>query len=442
MDFTKKSTGKVIMAKVVASITKRVRKRRLRSGALIKQTRFVVNFREPRSGRRQQFFFGRHKDAIAKRDKLLSEMVMGTREEKAHGLTVGRAVEYWIENRRTEVKKGTWDSYRVAARNIVGPLLHGSKSERYRFTRRGVRRTDAQLIEMLGPKRVSELTTGDIRNWHKTLSLEVSTYTANVAKKFLRAALALAAEDFNLRVPCMPTQLGNARNGKTRKMILTPRQVGMLIEAAQQDSHRGLYYAFPFLTGVRPSEQLGLLWEDIDLDNGVLHIRRMQERDCSITEFTKTAAGMRTIPISPLLKAMLVAWRCICPQSNDQPHRVFPTLGNLGSRSRRHGSKVGGPLSYENFRRSYWLSALRALGLPYVTPHSARHTFISTLQARGVEVGLVAKLAGHANATVTLGVYTQAVRGGETAIGALEHAYTAGNVAPPAIDNPPLGSRD
>jgi hypothetical protein len=35
-----------------------------------------------------------------------------------------------------------------------------------------------------------------------------------------------------------------------------------------------------------------------------------------------------------------------------------------------------------------------------------------------------AKLAGHANATVTLGHYTQAVRGGEEAVTALEEAYS------------------
>jgi integrase len=66
---------------------------------------------------------------------------------------------------------------------------------------------------------------------------------------------------------------------------------------------------------------------------------------------------------------------------------------------------------------------LQTLGLPYVTPHSARHAFISTLQAQGIEVGLVAKLAGHANASVTLGHYTQAVRGGEAALAALQAAY-------------------
>jgi integrase len=71
------------------------------------------------------------------------------------------------------------------------------------------------------------------------------------------------------------------------------------------------------------------------------------------------------------------------------------------------------------------MPALKRLGLPPVTPHSARHCFISTLQAQGIEVGLVAKIAGHANPAVTLGHYTQAVRGAENAIEALERAFTA-----------------
>jgi hypothetical protein len=103
---------------------------------------------------------------------------------------------------------------------------------------------------------------------------------------------------------------------------------------------------------------------------------------------------------------------------------VFPRLGRLPS-SPGEPLRGGGALSYANFRKSYWQPAFAALGLPYVTPHSARHTFISTLQAQGIEVGLVAKLAGHANANVTLGHYTQAVRGGEVAVAALEGAYFA-----------------
>jgi len=48
------------------------------------------------------------------------------------------------------------------------------------------------------------------------------------------------------------------------------------------------------------------------------------------------------------------------------------------------------------------------------------------LQAQGVEVGLVAKLAGHKNAVVTLSHYTQAMRGGADAVQALDRA-SAGN---------------
>jgi len=207
-------------------------------------------------------------------------------------------------------------------------------------------------------------------------------------------------------------------------------EVSRLLKAAMEDEHKGIYYAFPFLTGVRPSEQLALLWDDIDFDAGIIRIQRMQEQDGSTTEFTKTTAGTRDIPMSSVLSGMLSRWRLVCPRSSAGLHRVFPRLGRLPSSPGQPLSGVsgGGVLSYANFRKSYWQPTFAALGLPYVTPHSARHTFISTLQAQGIEIGLVAKLAGHANATVTLNHYTQAVRGGEAAIAALESAYVE---APP-----------
>jgi hypothetical protein len=43
------------------NLTKRDRKRTLRSGIVITQTRYVVNYREPRTGKRRQLFFERHK---------------------------------------------------------------------------------------------------------------------------------------------------------------------------------------------------------------------------------------------------------------------------------------------------------------------------------------------------------------------------------------------
>jgi hypothetical protein len=93
-----------------ASITRRDRRRRRKCGAVVVQTRFVVNFRDPATGRRKQLFFARHKDALAMRDAMLASVVTGSHTEVRTDLTVAGAMEHWLEHRRREVKTGTWDS--------------------------------------------------------------------------------------------------------------------------------------------------------------------------------------------------------------------------------------------------------------------------------------------------------------------------------------------
>ena len=160
----------------------------------------------------------------------------------------------------------------------------------------------------------------------------------------------------------------------------------------------------------------------MDFDANRIRICRIQLKDGSLAEVTKTSAGRREVPMSPLLREMLLEWRVRCPRKDGKLDRVFP---NLGCRRAwplpREGG--GGALLYNNFRARIWAPAMRRLGLPPVTPHSARHAFISTLQAQGVEVGLVAKLAGHKSAVVTLSHYTHAMRGGEDAVAALDLAF-------------------
>jgi len=174
---------------------------------------------------------------------------------------------------------------------------------------------------------------------------------------------------------------------------------------------------------MRASEQLGLLWQDIDFTRNIITVRRVLERDGTTTDQTKTEARQREIPISPTLRKMLLDWRLVCPRLDGQLYRVFAGPGREQPWPQpRKGA--GGPILYSNFLHRYWKPAFKRAGVRYVTHHSARHPFVSTLQAQGVEVGLVAKLAGHANPSVTLGHYTQAVRGGADALAALDAVYT------------------
>ena len=138
--------------------------------------------------------------------------------------------------------------------------------------------------------------------------------------------------------------------------------------------------------GTRASEQLGLLWEDIDLGRNVISIRRVLNRDGITTETTKTEAGEREIPISPTLRTMLLEWRLICRRFEDQRVRVFPGPG-MPQQWPLPRVGGGGPLLYSNFRRWYWVPGLKAAGVRYATIHSAHHAFVRNLQAQGVGIG-------------------------------------------------------
>jgi integrase len=54
---------------------------------------------------------------------------------------------------------------------------------------------------------------------------------------------------------------------------LTPEQVKALLEAARGDRLEALYL-LAVTTGLRQGELLGLKWEDVDLEEGKLQVRR------------------------------------------------------------------------------------------------------------------------------------------------------------------------
>lgn len=404
------------------SITTATRRRKLASGTMASYPQYYAEYRDPKTGKRRRRAFNKKKDAEAFRNALLVQVAEGSYVDERTAPTVAKTTDHWLANKEGQVKASTLKGYKVVANGAIrGPLLIGTRQERADYTESGVAPKGARFLKLLGDIKLTDLTTAGIRVWHRTIVEQCGNYTANRAKSHLKSILALAEEDFGIRAPSMPTGLTRSRH-KAKKAILTSEDIAKLIASAKLDAEHGIYYAFAFLAGTRPSEQLGLLWSEVDFDKNVLRIRRIQERDGSLTEMTKTEAGTRDIPMGVTLREMLLEWRLRCPRKGKELHRVFPGPGRLQEWPKlRVGG--GGPLLYQNFRKRYWEPAFKNLGLPYVTPHSARHSFISTLQAQGIEVGLVAQIAGHANPTVTLGHYTQAVRGGAAAVAALERAY-------------------
>lgn len=155
-------------------------------------------------------------------------------------------------------------------------------------------------------------------------------------------------------------------------------------------------------TGMRISELLGLTWQDVDFDEGVIHVRvqlsRAHRGIPSRRVAPKTRAAVREIPLSPQLAEILLEHRRTLPQPSAEAW-VFP-------------SRTGTPFGHRNAQRRVLSRAATRAGLegggwPRLRFHDPRHTFASHLIIDlGLDVAQVSTILGHASATITLDVYT------------------------------------
>jgi integrase len=235
----------------------------------------------------------------------------------------------------------------------------------------------------------------------KPLSANSINKTINV----LHAILELAVEYGHIA--------SNPAAGRRRRLKLpakrpvhldTAEQIQALLDAAGEldrdprraTSDRRAIVATLVLAGPRAHELCNLLWRDVDLANGRVHVGR-----------AKTQAGLREIPLLPLLRDELAAHKAASYRSGpDDP--VFPT----GTGGRRDKDNLRNRVLAPTLARTDELLLERErTPLPTgVTPHKLRHTFTSVLVALGWDPASVMAALGHADPRLTLRVYTHLMR--------------------------------
>ena len=83
---------------------------------------------------------------------------------------------------------------------------------------------------------------------------------------------------------------------------------------------------------------------------------------------------------------------CITPLCHfPQEHRGYVYLG----------SKLGNPCNPTCFRTLYKAELEKIEGVRYLSPHSCRHTYVSQLQALGVDLETIKSIVGHADLDMT-----------------------------------------
>ena len=156
--------------------------------------------------------------------------------------------------------------------------------------------------------------------------------------------------------------------------------------------------------GLRRGEALGLSWDAVDLDAGVLTVRRTLERAGAEPTFgePKSARGNRTIMLPRLVADALYAHR----------KRQLEERLSAGAQWRDSGlvftTPDGGALDGRNLNRLFKM-ILRRAGLPDIRYHDLRHTAATLLLAQGVDVRTIMETLDHSQIGMTLNTYAHVV---------------------------------
>ncbi|MGN1134773.1 MAG: tyrosine-type recombinase/integrase [Oscillospiraceae bacterium] len=152
--------------------------------------------------------------------------------------------------------------------------------------------------------------------------------------------------------------------------------------------------------GIRLGEVLGLRWSDIDLKNGIVHIRRTVNRlpviDGSVkTELVvgtpKSKKSVRDIPINDELCKEIISYNA---KTN---HLVYNDNYLLRS-------SIGGPAEPKTLQDTF-KRILKDAGIADANFHSLRHTFATRAIEKGVDVKTLSVILGHSSVNFTLDRY-------------------------------------
>ena len=157
-------------------------------------------------------------------------------------------------------------------------------------------------------------------------------------------------------------------------------------------------YCFAMQTGLRVGELVGLKFEDADLKNRTLRIRRTMKYDHTSKEWRsgppKSAAGNRTIPLTDLAIDILKKQK-----EQNSKLKVVP----LEFREYVFIDESG-LIKYGSYDSALgWVC--KKIGIKPITMHNLRHTFATRCVQSGMAPKTLQTILGHSTINVTMDLY-------------------------------------
>ncbi len=293
------------------------------------------------------------------------------------GVLVSRIIEEWLAVSFINRKKSTRLKYQVIIDNHILPELGN----------RDIRTIDESVINAF---LAQKLTNGRLDKKGGLSGSSVKTIGIILNSVYSYAVARGYCEPLKTRI------FKPAADRKEIKVLNIELQMDLERKLVSDDSLAALGILIALNTGLRIGEICALKWDDIDLDNEIIHIRRTIARvesvnsktaskTCLILDKPKTRTSVRDIPItSKLLEILAKARREKISEFVVSESKSFVSPRTFEYRYHR---------------------VLEKYNVPSTNFHCLRHTFATRCVEQGVDIKTLSEILGHANVGITLNTY-------------------------------------
>lgn len=202
----------------------------------------------------------------------------------------------------------------------------------------------------------------------------------------LSAIFNYAGRVYNLtNNPCKTAgTMGRKRKGNLG--IWSQEDMDAFLEAVSDKTEIRYAFFLMYWTGIRLGELLALTVSDLDFDKGTLSITKSLYRTGGKDIITppKTEAGIRTIHLPEFVLAEMEEY-CGKLYGRTESDRLFLLTKSHLEKEIKRGAGIA--------------------GLKPIRVHDLRHSHVSILISRGINIGVIAKRLGHESIRTTLNTY-------------------------------------
>lgn len=336
--------------------------------------------RDPQTGKREYFsklIIGKPKDAQKYLREKLREIDLGT-FVKPSVATVSEYLDEWRKvSAKPRIAPNTFEQYTDILNRYVRPA------------------TGSLKLSSLRPMKIQALYSDMLE---RRLSARIVRYTHAVLNSAFKQAVKWSVLALN------PAELVDLPKIERKEMqALTPEEAAKFLDAAATDRY-GILFHVAVVTGMRPSEYIGLQWKDINFETGVVTVQRTLTWKRDGTWYfgePKTSRSRRSIPLPASLMPLLKEHKI---RQAEKRLKAGPEYHNLDL---IFSGQEGQPLMQHNLIVRHFKPTLKQAELPdSIRLYDLRHTCATLLLVAGENPKVVSERLGHSSVVITLDTYS------------------------------------